>query len=119
MTKEMVETKENKIEVIEHLHKKDCGFREKAGVCGFKARDCNVKECDFFVVDYSVKGIKKQIKFERKEIISLNNERKEMKKKRLHKIDVEKYKKIKKDIKDKAIGVYKLSQAYMKIKRTK
>lgn len=113
------EIQEKDIEVIEHLHKKDCGFREKAGVCGFKARDCNAKKCDFYIIDYSLKGIKNQIKFERKEIIKLNNQKIEMKKNKSHKIEVEKYQKIKKDIKDKAIGVFKLSQAYMKIKRTK
>lgn len=110
---------EKEVQVIKHLYKKDCGFREKANVCSFKVEDCNPKECDFFNIEYSLKGIKEQIKLERNSIVELDKEKKLMKQNKLHKIEPEKYKKIKNNIKDKAIGVYKLAISFKKIKQSK
>lgn len=108
-----------KIEVVDYLFKANCGFKEKAKICKFKKEDCNSEKCDFFNVEYSIKGIKKQIKFERKEIINLDKQKKQMKKNHEHKLEPEKYKKIKSLIKDKAMGIMLLTKAYMLIKRTK
>lgn len=98
---------------------KKCGFREKAGVCSFKEDDCNPKECDFYGIEYSAKAIKEKIKEERKNIIILHDKLKEMKANHKHKTMKDEYDKIKKDRNDKAVGVMKLSKAYVNVKRLK
>ncbi len=98
---------------------KKCGFRDKAQVCNFKEEHCTPEECDFYDIEYSVKSIKKQIREERKNVIKLHEKLKEMKKNHEHKTKKEEYDTIKKLRNDKAVGVFKLSKAYAKIKRMK
>lgn len=115
-------------------YKEGCGFREKAGVCSFKVVQCKPKtkefydpnECDFYNVVYTVKGIKKQINKERKDITKIQKRLKELKKElKTHKDDktYELLKEEKKAIKilrkDKVIGVLKLIKSTAKIKRMK
>lgn len=99
-------------------HKK-CGFRDKVKVCAFKPEDCKPEECDFFDIEFAPKPIKKVFKKERAEVIKLTNEMKMMKKKGEHKENPEKYKELKKLRNDKAVGIIKLSKAYMYVKRAK
>jgi len=98
---------------------KKCGFRDKAQVCNFKEEDCNSEECDFYDIGYTVKDIKKKIREERKNVINLHNKLKEMKANHQHKTKKTEYDELKKDRNDKAIGVFKLSKAYAKVKRMK
>lgn len=98
---------------------KKCGFRDIIHVCKFKEEDCNPKECDMYDIEFKVKPILKQARTERKNLIKLQKEINRMKKCGDHKKSVEKYKKLKLDRDDKAIGMFKLSKAIMYLKRTK
>lgn len=100
-------------------YKKDCGFREKVKVCGFKARDCKPSECDMYKIPFTSKEIKKQSRIERKKVIELHKKIKVMKKNHEHKIKKEEYDKTKAEQKDIVIGMVKLSKAYMYCKRVR
>ena len=99
-------------------HKK-CGFRDRVKVCGFKAEDCNAKECDMYEIDFKSKEILKTSKQLRKEIIRLHEEMQQMKKERRNKSEKEKYDALKKERNDKVHGMAKLAKAYVYAKRTK
>lgn len=96
---------------------KKCGFKEKVNVCGFKAEDCNPKECDMYNIKFTAKDINKQAKLEKREIIRLTKDMRKMKKNHEHKTKAKEYKAMKKLRKDKVIGMVKLSKAYMYCKR--
>lgn len=98
---------------------KVCGFKDKIKVCNFKPEHCNKKDCDFFELEFTSKAIKKRVKEERKEVIRLTDEMQAMKKKGEHKVNAEKYQKLKDLRKDKVMGMMKLSKSYMYCKRTK
>ena len=98
---------------------KKCGFRDKVNVCSFKPEDCNPEECDFYNIDFSVKGIKKQTDKEKKLFIEIHEELKQMKKDKTHKEDKERYNHLKKQRKDKVLGILKLSKAFAYLKRSK
>lgn len=100
-------------------YKKDCGFKEKANVCSFREEDCKPEECDFYNIEFSVKAIKKQVGIERKKVIQLTDDMKEFKRKGYKKDNPEGYKKLKKERKDKVIGIIKFSKCIMHLKRTK
>lgn len=104
--------------MIQMDYKKDCGFREKVSVCGFIPEDCRPEKCDMFEIPFSVKGILKQSKKERKEVVKLTEKLSEMKKNHEHKTKKEEYEKVKADRKDRVIGMMKLSKAYVYCKRT-
>lgn len=94
-------------------YKEGCGFREKVNVCKFREEDCNPEKCDMFNIKFTSKDIMKTTKIERKNVIDLTKQMKDVKKK-----DREKYLELKELRKDKVIGMVKLSKAYMYCKRT-
>jgi len=100
-------------------YKEGCGFREKVGVCNFRAEDCEPSECDMFDIPFTSKGIKKQSRIERKKVIGLAKKIKAMKKNHEHKTKPEEYKQAKADLKDIVIGMVKLSKAYEYCKRVR
>lgn len=97
---------------------KECGFR-KINLCKFKEEDCSPDKCDMYNIPFTSKGILNQAKIERKAVKYLANKMIKMKKSGKHKTDKESYEKIKKTRNDKALGMLKLSKAYMHCKRLK
>jgi len=93
--------------------KKDCGFRNKLEVCGFKPEDCNKEKCDFFIIPYELKPIKKQMDKEFVKIRDLEKQIKDMKAKKQHKEDEYKkhYQKLKLQVSDLKLGYIYLCKA--------
>lgn len=92
-------------------YKKNCGFREKAGVCTFKPAECLDARCKFFSLDYTVKAINKRVREETKNM-------KEMEKSlgKLKRSDRKKYIETKKQIKQIFRGIFYLGKAKLQLK---
>lgn len=111
--------------LLKMVYKEKCGWR-KNGFCKFKPQQCCQKKdgielldyCELYDIEYDIKTIKKKIKSERKDIIKLDKEMKQLKKTDEHKDKSKKRnKKIKLLIVDKSRGIKIMSDAYIKLKR--
>jgi len=86
-------------------YKANCGFRYDIKRCSFKPECCNPIACDMFNINWDKKSIKKNISFEKDEIIKLDNFCK------LETTTKKEKRNYEKKIKDKQIGIAILTEA--------